>query len=46
MSSSVDRPYGSEGLGSKYQGQAEPTESAIHRDFERARDGRAGEKTR
>jgi dCTP deaminase len=46
MSSSVDRPYGSEGLGSKYQGQAEPTESAVHRDFERARDARAGEKSR
>jgi dCTP deaminase len=46
MSSPVERPYGSEGLGSKYQGQAEPTESAVHRDFERARDARAREKSR
>jgi dCTP deaminase len=35
MSSPVERPYGSEGLGSKYQGQAEPTASAFYRDFER-----------
>jgi dCTP deaminase len=33
MSSSVDRPYGSKELGSKYQGQSEPTASAFHRDF-------------
>jgi len=33
MSSPVERPYGSEGLGSKYQGQREPTASAYHRDF-------------
>jgi deoxycytidine triphosphate deaminase len=32
MSSAVDRPYGSPGLGSKYQGQSEPTASAFHRD--------------
>jgi dCTP deaminase len=32
MSSPVDRPYGSPGLGSKYQGQSEPTASAFHRD--------------
>ena len=31
----VDRPYGSPELGSKYQGQSEPTASAFHRDFER-----------
>ena len=33
MSSPVDRPYGSAGLGSKYQGQAEPTASKLYRDF-------------
>ena len=33
MSSAVERPYGSPELGSKYQGQAEPTASAFHRDF-------------
>ena len=33
MSSPVDRPYGSAGLGSKYQGQAEPTASAFFEDF-------------
>lgn len=33
MSSPVERPYGSAGLGSKYQGQSEPTASAYHRDF-------------
>jgi deoxycytidine triphosphate deaminase len=33
MSSAVDRPYGSPELGSKYQGQSEPTASAFHRDF-------------
>jgi dCTP deaminase len=37
MSSPVERPYGSAGLGSKYQGQAEPTASAFHEDFERGR---------
>ena len=37
MSSPVDRPYGSPELGSKYQGQSEPTASAFHRDFERER---------
>ncbi len=37
MSSPVDRPYGSAGLGSKYQGQAEPTASAFFEDFERGR---------
>jgi dCTP deaminase len=34
MSSPVDRPYGSPGLGSKYQGQSQPTASAFYRDFE------------
>jgi dCTP deaminase len=33
MTSSVERPYGSPELGSKYQGQSEPTASAFHRDF-------------
>jgi deoxycytidine triphosphate deaminase len=33
MSSAVERPYGSPELGSKYQGQSEPTASAFHRDF-------------
>ena len=37
MSSPVDRPYGSAGLGSKYQGQAEPTASKLYRDFKKAR---------
>jgi dCTP deaminase len=37
MSSPVDRPYGSAGLGSKYQGQAEPTASAFFEDFEPGR---------
>ena len=37
MSSPVDRPYGSPELGSKYQGQSEPTASAFHRDFDATR---------
>ena len=37
MSSPVDRPYGSPELGSKYQGQSEPTASAFHRDFDAGR---------
>jgi dCTP deaminase len=40
MSSPVERPYGSPELGSKYQGQSEPTASAYHADFEDGR-GRA-----
>ncbi len=42
MSSPVERPYGSAGLGSKYQGQSEPTASAFHADFangHRAKEG-------
>ncbi len=39
MSSSVERPYGSKALGSKYQGQREPTASAIHADRLREPDG-------
>ena len=37
MSSPVERPYGSAGLGSKYQGQSEPTASAFHADFDQGR---------
>jgi dCTP deaminase len=33
MTTPVDRPYGSEGLGSKYQGQTGPTPSRISREF-------------
>ena len=33
LSTPVDRPYGSPGLGSKYQGQQEPTPSRIYQDF-------------
>lgn len=39
MSSPVDRPYGSAGLGSKYQGQSEPTASAMFEDFDSGRRG-------
>ena len=43
MSSPVERPYGSKGLGSKYQGQSEPTASAFHEDFAAGRKtGEAG----
>jgi dCTP deaminase len=34
MSSPVERPYGTPSLGSRYQGQSEPTASAFHRDFD------------
>jgi dCTP deaminase len=37
MSSPVERPYGSAGLRSKYQGQSQPTASAFHRDFDLGR---------
>jgi dCTP deaminase len=37
MSSPVERPYGSKELGSKYQGQSEPTASSYHVDFDRGR---------
>jgi len=33
LTSPVERPYGSAGLGSKYQGQTEPTQSRYYRDF-------------
>ena len=35
LTSASDNVYGSEKLGSKYQGQTQPTASRIHRDFER-----------
>jgi len=35
LSTPVDRPYGSPGLGSKYQGQTGPTPSRISEEFER-----------
>jgi dCTP deaminase len=35
MDGSVERPYGSRGTHSKYQGQAEPTPSRFHLNFER-----------
>ena len=38
LSSPVDRPYGSPGLGSKYSGQTGPTPSRISEDFDAARD--------
>ncbi len=37
MSSPVERPYGSKGLGSRYQGQRSPTASGAYRDFEDSR---------
>jgi len=37
MSTPVERPYGSESLASKYQGQTGPTPSRIFQDFERGR---------
>jgi len=33
LTSAVEKPYGSEGLGSKYQGQVEPTSSRLYQDF-------------
>ena len=33
LTTPVDRPYGSEGLGSKYQGQTGPTPSRISEEF-------------
>ena len=34
LSTPAENPYGSAGAGSKYQGQAGPTPSRIHRDFD------------
>jgi dCTP deaminase len=42
MSSPVERPYGSKELGSKYQGQSTPTESASYRDFAASRHSTKG----
>ena len=36
LSTAADRPYGSPGLGSKYQGQLQPTASKVSEDFKRA----------
>ena len=36
LSSAADRPYGSPGLGSKYQGQSQPTASKVYEDFKEA----------
>lgn len=33
MTTAADKPYGSDSLGSKYQGQVEPTESRYHLNF-------------
>ncbi len=44
MSTPVERPYGSEGLASKYQGQTGPTPSRIFQDFPAHR--QAGEEER
>ena len=35
LTSAVEKPYGSEGLGSRYQGQTEPTGSRYYQDFRR-----------
>lgn len=37
LSSPVERPYGDASLGSRYQGQTEPTASRYYADFERSR---------
>jgi dCTP deaminase len=37
MDLAVERPYGSDAAGSKYQGQAEPTPSRFYENFERSR---------
>jgi dCTP deaminase len=39
MTTEVDRPYGSSELGSRYQGQSEPTTSRLHIDFDERRAG-------
>ncbi|MEZ4598057.1 MAG: dCTP deaminase, partial [Chloroflexota bacterium] len=46
MSSPVERPYGSKELGSKYQGQSTPTESASYRDFGVRRTTKGGPRRR
>ncbi|HCV27747.1 MAG TPA: dCTP deaminase [Dehalococcoidia bacterium] len=42
MTTEVDRPYGSKELGSRYQGQSEPTTSRLHIDFDDRRAGKGG----
>jgi dCTP deaminase len=37
MTTPADRPYGTHPLGSKYQGQDEPTASRVHLDFDQRR---------
>lgn len=37
MTTPVDRPYGSKELGSRYQGQKDPTASLVHIDFDQRR---------
>jgi dCTP deaminase len=37
MTTPVERPYGSSGLKSKYQGQKEPTASRFHEDYQNSR---------
>ncbi len=39
MTTAAEHPYGSASLGSKYQGQAGPTASRMHRDFQGRDDG-------
>lgn len=39
MTTEVDRPYGSSELGSRYQGQSDPTTSRLHIDFDERRAG-------
>lgn len=34
LTTPVDRPYGTQGLGSRYQGQTEPTASRLYKDFQ------------
>ena len=34
LSAPADNPYGSPVLGSKYQGQTDPTASRMHKDFD------------
>ncbi len=38
LSTPAERPYGSPGMSSKYQGQTGPTPSRVHRDFEEGRE--------
>ena len=42
LTTSADRPYGSPGLGSKYQGQRESTPSRAHLGFEDVSNGTGG----